>query len=162
MTAESIPLHRQPVDVGVLVELTTEVMQIQAKALGISLTICIDDDVPDIVTVDRDKVAWAITSLLGSALRHVRGPAGVIALHVSYDTPTAALRFSVRDNGPGISSDRLKRLLQRGSWHPGGALALLLVQDIAAAHGGSLEIESAAGRDHHFTDVVCTIPAHAG
>ena len=71
-SSESIPLRRQDVDVGVLLELTMEVMQRQAGLLGIALTLRIDDEVPSTVRLDRDKVAWAITSLVGSALRHVR------------------------------------------------------------------------------------------
>ena len=161
LAAESIPLSRQPVDVGVLIELTTEVMQIQAATLGVVLTIHIDDDVPDTVSVDRDKVGWAIASLIGSALRHVHGPGGLIALHVSYDIAAATLRFSVRDNGPGISPERLKRLLEREHWHPGSALALLLVQDIAVAHGGSMTVDSRTDREHHFTDIAFTTPTRA-
>src|SRR4249919_1125514 len=136
---ESIPLRRQDVDVGVLLELTTEVMQRQARALGIALTVRIDDEVPATVHLDRDKVAWAITSLIGSALRHVRGARGSVDVHVSCDAPSV-LVVSVRDNGPGIPSDQLSRLLQREGWHPGSALALLLVEDIAVAHGGGVRI----------------------
>jgi signal transduction histidine kinase len=84
---ESIPLRREPVDVGVLLELTTEVMQRQAQALGVTLAIHIDENVPDTVRVDRDKVAWAITSLVGSALRHVRTPDGSIDVHVGTIRP---------------------------------------------------------------------------
>ena len=159
---ESIPLHRQPVDVALLVELTTEVMQVQARTAGVTLTISVDDAVPDVVTLDRDKVAWAITSLVGSALRHVRTPGGVIVLHVSYDASRSALRISVRDDGPGIPPARLKRLLQREDWHPGSALALLLVEDIAVAHGGEIIVESTAERPDHFTQVSITVPAPAG
>src|SRR5262245_28708595 len=65
--AESIPVRRETVDVGVLFELTTEVMQRQARTLGIPLTVRIDDDVPSTVRLDRHKVAWAMTSLVGSA-----------------------------------------------------------------------------------------------
>ena len=162
LTAEAIPLHRQPVDVGVLIELTTEVLQIQARALGVTLTIHIDEEVPDIVSIDRDKVAWAIASLVGAALRYVRGRDGFIALHVGFGDSSGTLRFSVRDNGPGISAEQLKRLLQRENWHPGGALGLLLVQDIAVAHGGSLAIESQNDREDHFTEVAFTIPVRLG
>jgi signal transduction histidine kinase len=145
------------VDVGVLLELTTEVMQRQAKTLGISLTLRIDDDVPDVAHLDRDKVAWAITSLVGSALRHVHGPRGFVDVHVSRDAQSG-LAVCVRDNGPGIPADQLNRLLQREGWHPGSALALLLVEDIAAAHGGGVRIESRADPLDHFTSVCFTIP----
>jgi hypothetical protein len=38
-------------------------------------------------------------------------------------------------------------------------MALLLVEDIALAHGGWLHIESRCGRADHFTNVLLTIPA---
>src|SRR5262249_42070062 len=155
---EAIPLRREPVDVGVLVELTTELMQRQARALGILLTIRVDPDVPDSVSIDRDKVAWAVTNLLGSALRHVRAPGGYVSLQVSYDVSDSTLSITVRDNGPGIQAERLSRLLVRGPWRPGSALALLLVDDIARAHGGVLEVRSKAEGPDHFTSVSLKIP----
>ena len=155
--SESIPIVRQDVDVGVLLEVTTEVMQRQAAAHGIRLNIEIDDSVPTTVHLDRDKVAWAITSLVGGALRHVQGPGGLIVVRVSYQTPPQ-LVIAVRDNGPGISADRLTRLLRRDRWRPGAALALLLVEDIAVAHGGRVDIESKTDALDHFTDIRVTIP----
>jgi two-component system sensor histidine kinase BaeS len=154
---ESIPLQRQDVDVGVLLELTTEVMQRQAKTLGIALTVRIDDDVPASVHLDRDKVAWAITSLVGSALRHVRGPRGSVDVHVSCADPSG-LAVCVRDNGPGIPGDQLSKLLERDAWRPGSALALLLVEDIAVAHGGGVRIQSRTDPHDHFTSICFTIP----
>jgi signal transduction histidine kinase len=64
----------------------------------------------------------------------------------------------VRDNGPGIPSDQLNKLLQREGWHPGSALALLLVEDIAAAHGGRIRIKSRTDPLDHFTSICFTIP----
>jgi signal transduction histidine kinase len=155
--AESIPLLRQDVDVGVLLEVTTEVMQRQAAAHGIRLDIRIDDNVPTVVHLDRDKVAWAIASVIGSALRHVQGPAGLILVRVSYEAQSQ-LVVVVRDNGPGIAAEHLKKLLRRDRWRPGSALALLLVEDIAVAHGGRLDVESRTDALDHFTSVRMTIP----
>jgi len=155
---ESIPLHREAVDVGVLIELTTEVMQRQARTMGISLTVRIDDNVPSTVRLDRHKVAWAITSLVGSALRHVHGPDARVGVHVTWDAERSTVAFEVRDNGSGIPQDQLTGLLQRNAWRPGSALALLMVQDIAAAHGGGLAVESSAEPHDHFTNVQFTIP----
>ena len=155
--SESIPLVRQNVDVGVLLEVATEVMQRQAAAHGVRLNIHIDDNVPTTARLDRDKVAWAIASLIGSALRHVQGPGGLIIVSVSYDAQSQLL-VAVRDNGPGIAAERLKGLLRRDRWRPGSALALLLVEDIAVAHGGRLEIESKADGLDHFTSVRMIIP----
>src|SRR5262245_57599174 len=158
---ESIPLQRQRVDVSVLLELTTEVMQRQARALGVSLDITIGDDVPDVVSIDRDKVGWVITSLVGSALRHVRSPGGSIEVAVAYDRAQSTLSITVRDDGPGMPPDQLDKLLTRRGWRPGAALALLLVEDVAVAHGGSIQVESRTDRAHHFTLVRFTVAAPA-
>jgi signal transduction histidine kinase len=156
--SESIPIVRQDVDVGVLLEITTDVMQRQAAAHGVRLNVHIDDNVPTAVHVDRDKVAWALTSLIGSALRHAQGPGGLIVVRVSYEDAASRLVVVVRDNGPGIPADRLKNLLRRDRWRPGSALALLMVEDIAVAHGGRVDIESQADALEHFTSVRFTIP----
>jgi signal transduction histidine kinase len=97
-------------------------MERQARALGIAMTVLIDENVPDTASLDRDKVAWAITNLVGSALRHARKPGGSVVVQVAYDPARWALCISVRDDGPGIPADRLERLLNRTPWHPGGAL----------------------------------------
>ncbi len=154
----SIPLHRQWVDVCVLIELTTEVMQRQAWLLGIALDIRIAEDVPAKAYLDRDKVAWAVTNLVGSALRHVRKPGGAVSIEVGWKAEGRSLYFTVTDDGPGIDADRLRHLLDRGHWHPGGALALLLVSDIAEAHGGSVVIQTKAEPSLHFTSASFTIP----
>jgi signal transduction histidine kinase len=154
----SIPLRLEPVNLAVLLAMTTEIMERQAVALGIKLAVLVDDDVPDFVRLDRNKMAWVITSLVGSALRHVRTPGGTVEVHARYEIERSAITIDVRDDGAGIPPDRLKRLLNREGWHPGAALALLLVEDIAAAHGGGIEIESRAERSEHFTNIRVTIP----
>jgi signal transduction histidine kinase len=153
-TSEAIPIRREPVDVGVLVELTTEPMQRQARALGIALTIDVDSEVPDKVSIDRDKVGWAVTSLVGSALQHVPANGGHVSVHVSFHPNDSTLSITVRDDGPGIQPERLHKLLTRGPWRPSSALALLLVEDIARAHGGGLEVQSKTDGIDHFTNIL--------
>jgi two-component system, sporulation sensor kinase E len=162
---ESIPLRRGPVDLGVLLELTLEALHLQARVLNVTLKVRIVDDVPAPLQIDGDKVAWAVANLVGTALRHVRRgtqrtQGGTIDVDARYDSTRSELVINVRDDGQGIPPERLVKLLNRGTRsHPGQALALLLVEDIAAAHGGGIEVESNADRVGHFTNVRLTIPA---
>jgi signal transduction histidine kinase len=164
-SAESIPLRREPVDIGMLLELTMEVMHLQARTLDVTLTVRAADDVPATLHLDRNKVAWAVANLVGTSLRHVRRgtqsmPGGSIDVDVTYDAVRSELVIEVRDNGPGIPLEKLKGLLSRGRQsHPGAALALLLIEDIAVAHGGRIEIASDTDPFKHFTKVRLAIPA---
>src|SRR5262249_25100950 len=153
-TIEAIPLRREPADVGVLLELATDAVQSQARRLGVAITIRVDSSVPATLHFDRIKVAWAVTNLVGTALRHVGASGGTIEVSVGYDQVRAELSIAVRDNGAGIPPEKQRRLLDRANWLPGSAMALLLVEDIALAHGGRLHIESRSGRADHFTSVL--------
>jgi signal transduction histidine kinase len=158
-TIEAIPLRREAADVGVLLELATDGVQSQARRLGVTLTIRVATSVPETLHFDRIKVAWAVTNLVGTALRHVASSGGTIDVSVGYDQVRSMLSIAVQDNGAGIPPDRRRRLLDRVKWYPGSAMALLLVEDIALAHGGRLHVESRCGRADHFTNVLFTIPA---
>ena len=46
-------------------------MQRQAKASDVTLNVVVDDQVPAVVSLDAEKIAWAITVLVGNALRYV-------------------------------------------------------------------------------------------
>jgi signal transduction histidine kinase len=67
--------------------------------------------------------------------------------------------LEVRDDGAGIPEDRLSQLLRRGPEQPfGSGLSLNLVQDVVAAHGGSVEVESSTQSDRSGTVVRLTLP----
>jgi signal transduction histidine kinase len=79
------------------------------------------------------------------------------------------VRITVRDRGPGIPAGEEKRIFQafyRGrhalaAGVSGSGLGLSLVQRIADAHGGSVEVESAPGAGSAFTLVLPAAPAGA-
>ena len=98
---------------------------------------------PDLVVVgDGELVSRAVDNLLTNVLTHT--PASTLA------TVTAARAgdstfFEVSDDGPGVPSEMLPRILERfyrvrgSSQKPGVGLGLAIVADIVAAHDGALE-----------------------
>jgi signal transduction histidine kinase len=67
--------------------------------------------------------------------------------------------LEVADDGVGIPADRLSQLLTRPPDGSGvSALALNLVQDIVAAHGGAVRIESSTDAWQSGTTVRLRIP----
>jgi signal transduction histidine kinase len=163
IATESIPVRRQPTLVRALLASAIDVMQPQARAAGILLKSVVEPDVPATMSLDADKVAWAIVTLIGSALRHVPSGSrfqigGTIDVQTSVNPRTSAVIIEIKDNGPGISKEKLPLLLHRDPERPLVGLSLMLVQDVMAAHGGRIEIDSSTEPFESGTMVRLTLP----
>ena len=107
-----------------------------------------------VALVDPRRVRQALENLVANALNH--SPAGVpvrveVQSQQRQDGAWALLR--VVDQGPGIPPELLPRLFERfasGSASTGLGLGLYLAHRIAAAHGGSLGVQSEPGRGATF------------
>ncbi len=157
---DAIPLHRVPTDVLGLLSGAIEMLRGQAKSLDVDLTLDAPRDLP-MVRIDPEKIAWAVTTLIGNALRYVRTgtrrlPGGTI--RVGIEPAGATLVISVEDDGPGIPPEKLERLFVRGDTRHGVGLGLLMVRDVVAAHGGEIEVKSRQGAVDRGTTVVLRIP----
>jgi signal transduction histidine kinase len=157
-----IPLRLRPTDLRALLRSHLVVMRAQAAAVDVSLTAVIADNVPDVVQLDPEKVGWAITTLIGNALRYVRHgsrqQSGAIAVSVTNDTAHSSVIVEVRDDGPGIVPAAVRRLFNVDDPHGPSGLGLLLVYDIVVAHGGSVEVTSSTGLKDSGTTIRFSIP----
>jgi signal transduction histidine kinase len=160
---DAIPPRRTPTDIRDLLRWSLEALRGQAETFDIGLRIRVDDNVPAAVLLDRSKIAWAITALVGNALRYVRHgtqtmPGGSITVHVALDSAARQLVIDVQDDGPGIAADRLRALLNDRTGAPATALGLLMVREVAVAHGGTFNIDSETNGFTHGTTVRVTLP----
>jgi two-component system OmpR family sensor kinase len=113
--------------------------------------------------IDEQRVMQAVLQLAQNAVRHTQ-PGETIAMgsRIFGDE----LHFFVRDSGPGIAESERERVFQRfyrgrfgHSRTDGAGLGLSIVQAIAEAHGGRVELESAPGNGARFTVVVPLAPS---
>ena len=160
----SIPLRLRSVDVRALLGSSMVVMRSQAAAVDVSLAVTIAEDVPEVVRLDPGKIGWAVTTLVGNALRFVRRgsrhtPGGTIAVAVTYDPARSSLLIDVRDDGPGILPTTASRLFNHDDPHGPSGLGLLLVHDIVTAHGGRVDVQSPVEPAGKGTSIRLTIPA---
>jgi signal transduction histidine kinase len=161
--ADAIPLRRTVVDIRDVLRWSLEILHRQADTFDVRLRVDIDDNVPVGIALDERKMAWAITALVGNALRYVRRgsqmmPGGSIDVHVSYDSSAAEMAIDVQDDGPGISMDRLPSLFDPATRTAGVALGLSMVKDVVEAHGGTFRIESDTRGPSRGTTVRLTLP----
>jgi signal transduction histidine kinase len=141
----SLPLHREAVDVPVLVTSSLAAFQSAADAAGVRL---IADVSPDLPAIDADpaRIRGVLGNLLSNAIRYTPSGGTVTAsARQSGDTVT----FGVRDTGEGIPSDLRPRIFERfvkGAGSPGSGLGLAIAKDVVTAHGGTIEAISEPGQ----------------
>jgi signal transduction histidine kinase len=157
-----VPLRRVREPLFELLARTMEMLMAQANATGVSLEVTVDDGVPKSLFIDGEKIAWGIASLVGSALRHMANMPPKdkrIRVGATLAADKHHVVLSVADNGPAIPRERLEALLQRDpASRRGGGLALILLNDVVAAHGGHIEVESSADAQSHGTTVRVALP----
>jgi two-component system sensor histidine kinase BaeS len=138
--AGALPLHREPVD---LVDIAADVIAAQrtvADARRVALMPAGDGSVE--ADVDPVRVREILVNLVANAVRHTQA-GGRVTVEVRSLGADALL--TVTDTGEGIPPEELDRVFDRfhrRSDAGGSGLGLTIVRDLAAAHGGSVEVES--------------------
>lgn len=139
-----------PVD---LTELTGELFA-KASALG-DRKWELDDTGRGRLFADRQRLTQAVMQLAENAV-HQTGPDDVIAIGSAVSERDA--RIWVRDTGPGIAPEDQEHLFERfrrGTRSPDGSgLGLSIVEAIAHAHVGRVEVRSRPGTGATFTLVL--------
>lgn len=161
---DALPLRRQATDLRTLLRSSLEVLQRQASAFDIALTITVDQNVPSNVSLDAVKIAWAATTLVGNSLRYVRHgsqvmPGGSVSVNASYDPARREIALVVEDDGPGIAPEKLRDLFGSPKDPRRAGLGLSMIRDVVAAHGGSVDVRSDPKAYRGGTTVRLTLPA---
>jgi signal transduction histidine kinase len=141
------------------------VISSQAADVAVTLSVVIAADVPTVVRLDPDKVAWAVTTLVGNALRYMRlgsrqRQGGTINVRAGFDPASSQVIIEVQDDGPGVPAGTVARLFTRDGLNVRGAgLALLMISDVCTAHGGTVDVRSNTDVSGHGTTVRMTFAA---
>lgn len=106
------------------------------------------------IRVDEARIRHVFMNLLTNASKYTpRG--GFITLSASPDDG-GFIRFSVRDQGPGIPEESVGRVFERfyrapnQDRRPGAGLGLAIAREIVVAHGGSIACTSREGEGSEF------------
>ena len=153
--ADDFRLSREP---GSLVETVRESVdgaRAKAEAGGVVLSVDLPAESP-MIAFDRTRISQVVGNLLDNAVRHTP-TGGRVTVAVAVGQSMASV--TVADSGEGIPADVLPFVFDRfyradpsRSRATGGAgLGLTIAKKLIEAHGGSIRVESEAGRGASFT-----------
>ncbi len=123
-TLQAIPLRAIATNLPELLLGALEPLETQANHVDVSLRLEGPESLPPVM-IDPEKIAWAVTTLVGNAMRFVkRGnrhmPGGSITVRLAREGDDVLV--SVEDDGPGIPDAKVPYLFKRapGAVHAAG------------------------------------------
>ena len=132
-----------------------------------TLTIDIDGSIPKVITSDEQHLAQVITNLLSNAVKFTpqHGCIELSAKKIDEIDGCCIIRFTIKDNGIGISEEQLKHLFVPFEQADGSisrkfggtGLGLAISKRIIEMLGGSIRVESEIGMGSSF---IFDIAAH--
>ncbi|MEO5629785.1 MAG: ATP-binding protein [Thermomonas sp.] len=139
-----------------LLDEVSGLMAPMAERRGLQFIDSFDPTAPQAVHGDRTRIEQILLNLLGNAIKFTE------AGHVSLETlalEPQGVRIVVSDTGPGLSPEQQSRLFRRfeqadgartASRYGGSGLGLAISQELAAAMGGRIDVESEPGKGTRF------------
>ena len=152
--AGRLDLYRNQVQLPELLDQLASMFKVQAQNKGIQLNYVLKGRLPDFVITDEKRLRQILINLLSNAVKYTGK--GKVDFEVDYRSQVA--EFIIRDTGPGIDEDHLKRIFDpfervRNADTPnvqGTGLGLTIVKLLTEIMGGELQVVSEIGQGSCF------------
>lgn len=140
-----------------IVQNTRPLLKKQRAKLDLEL----DETLPSI-RADSGQINQVVINMIHNALQTTIGVTLTIA--TSYDAKSRMVKCHIRDNGPGMSVEKLRKLFTfRYSDREGGhGLGLFVCKEIVTRHNGTISVASKLGKGTAFTISLPLATARAG
>ncbi|MBU2550688.1 MAG: response regulator, partial [Proteobacteria bacterium] len=134
-------------------------LEVKARAKGLRLSWEADEEAPDDLLGDPDRLRQVLINLVGNAVKFT--DRGGVAVTVGLERaagPDIELGFQVRDTGPGIAEGDRERIFSAFTQADGSTtrrfggtgLGLAISSQLVAMFGGRIWVESEIGRGSTF------------
>jgi PAS domain S-box-containing protein len=131
----------------------------KAREKNLSFSIFIQDNIPDTLTGDAVRLTQILVNLISNAIKFTQK--GGITINITslvQTRETARLRFSVKDSGIGIPSDKLEAVFERFEQgetdttrkYGGTGLGLSIVRNLIQLQDGNITVNSDPGKGTEF------------
>ncbi|EDX85665.1 ATPase, histidine kinase-, DNA gyrase B-, and HSP90-like domain protein [Synechococcus sp. PCC 7335] len=153
-------------DLRYLLRTLEEMLSMRAEAKAITLSVQVDQAVPQFVKTDEAKLRQVLVNLVGNAIKFT--PTGSVTLSVSCENIPSLYRlnFSIVDTGVGISAEDLSCLFdpffqasRTRTAHQGTGLGLAISQRFVQMMGGEINVESIVDQGSTFSFSIQAQPA---
>ncbi len=141
------PYRLRQGDLGEAIDRALDAFRYRSEQDGIEIQLDAADDLPPVL-IDQEAISLAVINLLDNAVKY----GGQTPVELELSARRSAVDIAVRDHGPGIPKDSLRRVFERFYRGPatdnptrGSGIGLSLVQHIAQAHGGRAWARNAPG-----------------
>jgi signal transduction histidine kinase len=152
----TLALHKEPTEIGVLVNDAVTSFSTEAAGRNVTLDVQAASELPP-MEVDPLRIREVLTNLISNALRHTpEGGRVTVAAATNLD----AMVLSVSDTGSGIAAAELPKIFERfykGRASRGSGLGLTIARNLVEAHGGEIHADSVEGKG---TVISVRLPLH--
>jgi len=145
-------IEKKPVSCEQLVDEVAKHEKEFVLSRGLDLKVETEPNLPS-VEVSRVRIDQVFANFISNAVKY-SPPGGVITLSTKRDN-AKNVRFSVKDEGPGVPDELRRRIFDKffrapNSGDEGAGLGLSIAREIVLAHGGNIGAESDKGRGSEF------------
>ena len=156
-------LHPQAVSVRELLRENADLVEPQARAKGLELVVEAHPDLPEVSTLDREKVSRVLVNLLSNAVKYSHS--GRVTLRA--EPWQGSTTFEVRDTGVGIPPELVAAVFEPfrqirpsgGEVPHGTGLGLTISKQLVEIMGGDLFLESREGDGTRLSFTLPDLPA---
>lgn len=156
-------LHPQAVSVRELLRENADLVEPQARAKGLELVVEAHPDLPEVSTLDREKLSRVLVNLLSNAVKYSHS--GRVTLRA--EPWQGSTTFEVRDTGVGIPPELVAAVFEPfrqirpsgGEVPHGTGLGLTISKQLVEIMGGDLFLESREGDGTRLSFTLPDLPA---
>ncbi|MDX2113102.1 MAG: ATP-binding protein [Alphaproteobacteria bacterium] len=141
----------------------------QAEKKQVELSVTCDEEVPDYVWGDMNRLRQIITNLAGNAIKFTEHGHVHILASLYHDNDGDKLHLRVRDTGVGIAADKLDLIFDKFTQadtsitrkYGGTGLGLAISKQLVQMMNGTIGVESTPGKGSTFWFTIPCEPAEA-
>ncbi|MEN8164020.1 MAG: ATP-binding protein, partial [Acidobacteriota bacterium] len=170
MESGRLELSEKPTEIRAWLARHEEMFGLQTQTRGLGLEFELREPIPEVVSVDRNKMSQVLINLLGNAVKFSdSGKIGVTASCEAFeDGEVHMLTLHVQDDGPGISPEDQAMIFEPFGQSEAGAdrtdgtgLGLSISRDYCRLMGGDLTVESTLGQGSVFIATFRVVPCRS-